>query len=126
MANWERKSQYLLSEIVKYDSYVDSLKAAMNLRLKKRGEKALEKALEKVNPDDAGSVTSGKQVQQRWKGYPEEETIPEGEEPPPTPGLNVQTANKNNNEPPNQKQKIIVVNGSSRSSSRHRRESAET
>lgn len=37
--NWERKSQYLLTEIVKYDSYIDSLHAAMNLRLKKRGEK---------------------------------------------------------------------------------------
>ncbi|KAL5507199.1 hypothetical protein ACEPAH_6655 [Sanghuangporus vaninii] len=121
-ANWERKSQYLLSEIVKYDSYVDSLKAAMNLRLKKRGEKALEKALEKMNPDDTGTVTSGKQ-QQRWKGYPDEETIPEGEEPPPTPGLSVQTTNKKNE---NNNQKVIAVNGDSRSSSRHRRESAET
>ncbi|KAL5523862.1 hypothetical protein ACEPAG_8035 [Sanghuangporus baumii] len=120
MANWERKSQYLLSEIVKYDSYVDSLKAAMNLRLKKRGEKALEKALDKMNPDDTGTVTSGKQ-QQRWKGYPDEETIPEGEEPPPTPGLSVQTTNKKNE---NQKKKAI--NRDSRSSSRHRRESAET
>ncbi|KAL5528345.1 hypothetical protein ACEPAF_7481 [Sanghuangporus sanghuang] len=122
MANWERKSQYLLSEIVKYDSYVDSLKAAMNLRLKKRGEKVLEKALEKMNPDDTGTVSSGKQ-QQRWKGYPDEETIPEGEEPPPTPGLSVQTTNKKNE---NKNQKVIAVNGDSRSSSRHRRESAET
>lgn len=38
-SNWERKSQYLLTEIVKYDSYIDSLQAAMSLRLKKRGEK---------------------------------------------------------------------------------------
>lgn len=39
MMNWEKKSQYLLTEIVKYDSYIDSLQAAMTLRLKKRGEK---------------------------------------------------------------------------------------
>lgn len=81
---------------MKYDSYVDSLKAAMSLRLKKRGDKALEKALVVVNPDEE-SGASGK----RWKGYPEEETIPEGEEPPLTPGL---------------------VN--ERSSSQHRRETA--
>lgn len=37
--NWEKKSQYLLTEIVKYDSYIDSLQSAMSLRLKKRGEK---------------------------------------------------------------------------------------
>ncbi|KAF8750728.1 Pleckstrin homology domain [Rhizoctonia solani] len=36
--NWERRSQYLLSEIVKYDSYVDSLRSAMSQRLKRRGE----------------------------------------------------------------------------------------
>jgi hypothetical protein len=38
-SNWEEKSQYLLREIVKYDLYIDSLQAAMSLRLKKRGEK---------------------------------------------------------------------------------------
>ncbi|KAJ1305839.1 hypothetical protein OPQ81_010564 [Rhizoctonia solani] len=43
--NWERRSQYLLSEIVKYDSYVESLRSAMSHRLKRRGEKALERAL---------------------------------------------------------------------------------
>ncbi|KAH9931131.1 uncharacterized protein BXZ73DRAFT_90208 [Epithele typhae] len=76
--NWEKKSQYLLTEIVKYDSYIDSLQAAMALRLKKRGEKALEKAL---RPDDA-SIPKAK-----WKGQPEEDTIEEGEEPPPSAGF---------------------------------------
>ncbi|KIK49808.1 hypothetical protein GYMLUDRAFT_122605, partial [Collybiopsis luxurians FD-317 M1] len=28
MSNWEKKSQYLLLEILKYDSYIDSLQAA--------------------------------------------------------------------------------------------------
>ncbi|KAI9509413.1 hypothetical protein F5148DRAFT_1275258 [Russula earlei] len=45
LGNWERRSQYLLAEHVKYESYVDSLQAAMALRFKKRGEKALERAL---------------------------------------------------------------------------------
>ncbi|KAF9268675.1 hypothetical protein L218DRAFT_1048266 [Marasmius fiardii PR-910] len=53
-SNWEKKSQYLLTEIVKYDSYIDSLQAAMSLRLKKRGEKALERALNgRDDSDDA-------------------------------------------------------------------------
>jgi PH and SEC7 domain-containing protein len=51
-ANWEKKSQYLLTEIVKYESYIDSLQAAMSLRLKRRGEKALEKALVVSSPHD--------------------------------------------------------------------------
>lgn len=38
-SNWEKKSQWLLTEIVKYESYIDSLQGAMSLRLKKRGEK---------------------------------------------------------------------------------------
>ncbi|EJT97361.1 hypothetical protein DACRYDRAFT_97186 [Dacryopinax primogenitus] len=47
LANWEKKSQYLLSEVVKYTSYVESLRNAMLLRLKKQGEKAMERALNK-------------------------------------------------------------------------------
>ncbi|KAG6378204.1 hypothetical protein JVT61DRAFT_13902 [Boletus reticuloceps] len=51
-SNWEKKSQYLLTEIVKYESYIDSLQSAMTLRLKKRGEKALERALGGVVPGE--------------------------------------------------------------------------
>ncbi|PPQ98627.1 hypothetical protein CVT24_003960 [Panaeolus cyanescens] len=51
-SNWEEKSQYLLREIVKYELYVDSLRDAMTLRLKKRGEKALERALNHATPVD--------------------------------------------------------------------------
>ncbi|EPQ57047.1 hypothetical protein GLOTRDRAFT_120407 [Gloeophyllum trabeum ATCC 11539] len=74
MSNWEKKSQYLLAEIVKYSSYIDSLQAAMALRLKKRGEKALERALVTVDPDEDSAAQKGK-----WN--PEEETIEEGDEP---------------------------------------------
>ncbi|TFK89121.1 hypothetical protein K466DRAFT_645137 [Polyporus arcularius HHB13444] len=82
-SNWEKKSQYLLTEIVKYDSYIDSLQAAMSLRLKKRGEKALEKAL--VTSSPSPDETAGPKA--RWKGQPDEETIEESEEPPPSAGI---------------------------------------
>jgi PH/SEC7 domain-containing protein len=82
-SNWERKSQYLLTEIVKYDSYIDSLQAAMSLRLKRRGEKALERALVVSSPEDDPTHI-------KWKGYPDEETIPEGDEPPVTPSAGPQ------------------------------------
>jgi len=90
-SNWEKKSQYLLTEIVKYDSYIDSLQAAMTLRLKKRGEKgkspvprpslsvidffpALERALNGANPLD------DRDAKLKYKG-PDEETINEEAEP---------------------------------------------
>ncbi|KAM5530981.1 hypothetical protein V8D89_015363 [Ganoderma adspersum] len=82
-SNWEKKSQYLLTEIVKYESYIDSLKAAMSLRLRKRGEKALEKALVTSSP----SVDETAGTKARWKGQPDEETIEESEEPPPSAGI---------------------------------------
>lgn len=82
--NWEKRSQYLLTEIVKYDSYIDSLRAAMTLRLKKRGEKVLERALVVSSPDD-----DSENVASKWKGYPEKDTIPEGDDPPSTPGTDL-------------------------------------
>ncbi|KAJ7188291.1 hypothetical protein C8R46DRAFT_1054279 [Mycena filopes] len=56
-SNWEKKSQYLLTEIVKYDSYIDSLQAAMSLRLKKRGEKGKWKGLEQTIEEDEEPLT---------------------------------------------------------------------
>jgi len=55
--NWKSKSQFLTSEIVKYDIYVDALKAAMALRHKKRGEKVLERALVSVEEEDQNSTS---------------------------------------------------------------------
>ena len=66
MTNWENKSKHLLSEIVKYQSYIDSLQSAMALRLKKRGEKALERALVGADPDDE---------EPRWNGQHDDETV---------------------------------------------------
>jgi PH/SEC7 domain-containing protein len=52
-ANWQRKSQYLLTESYKYETYVEALQAAMALRLRRQGEKALERALART--DAAGA-----------------------------------------------------------------------
>lgn len=79
LSNWEKKSQYLLTEIVKYDSYIDSLKSAMSLRLKKRGDKALERALKTASPQNEHAADG------KWTG-PEEETIDEEGDEPSTPG----------------------------------------
>ncbi|KAH9935590.1 uncharacterized protein B0H18DRAFT_1207160 [Fomitopsis serialis] len=68
LSNWEKKSQYLLTEIVKYESYIDSLQAAMSLRMKKRGEKALERALVVASPTDDEPTDT---VKAKWKGQPE-------------------------------------------------------
>ncbi|KAL4074056.1 hypothetical protein J3A83DRAFT_4090639 [Scleroderma citrinum] len=73
-SNWEKKSQYLLTEIVKYESYIDSLKDAMSLRLKKRGEKALERALVNASPDNPTATIDT---------HPDEGTASEGDEQPP-------------------------------------------
>ncbi|GJE94948.1 PH and SEC7 domain-containing protein [Phanerochaete sordida] len=81
LGNWEKRSQWILNQIVKYESYIDSLRAAMNLRLKKRGEKALERALSGGVPEDAPAKNHAKG---KWKGQPDEETIEESEEPPPS------------------------------------------
>lgn len=81
MANWEAKSKHLMSEVFKYETYVECLRNAMNLRLKKRGEKVLERALGSAADDEAlpgATIRSGK------KGI-REETIQEAEEPV-TPG----------------------------------------
>ncbi|KAG6842087.1 hypothetical protein C0991_002741 [Blastosporella zonata] len=59
LTNWEKKSQWLLTEIVKYESYIDSLQAAMSLRLKKRGEKALERALNGTATETSSAVLKG-------------------------------------------------------------------
>jgi hypothetical protein len=72
----------LLTELIKYKTYVDSLQSAMALRLKKQGEKALERALERTDKVDTNASGNKRGL---WRGKPDQETIVEGEEPPPTP-----------------------------------------
>lgn len=68
-ANWERRSQHLLTELVKYKTYAESLRTAMAMRLKKRGEKALERALGAVSADSDVALGKGKPL-------PEDPTTP--------------------------------------------------
>ena len=48
-ANWERKSQYLLAEVVKYQTYVVALTSAIKLRGLKRGQKEVEMMLKEAD-----------------------------------------------------------------------------
>ncbi|WVQ76687.1 hypothetical protein IAR50_006361 [Cryptococcus sp. DSM 104548] len=43
--NWRAKSHYIHTEIFKYETYIDALRRAIHLRVKKSGEKKLEKSL---------------------------------------------------------------------------------
>ncbi|WVQ68851.1 uncharacterized protein L199_007060 [Kwoniella botswanensis] len=43
--NWKAKSHYIHTEIFKYETYVEALRNAISLRVKKQGEKKLEKSL---------------------------------------------------------------------------------
>ncbi|KAH0827483.1 hypothetical protein J3R83DRAFT_4178 [Lanmaoa asiatica] len=74
LSNWEKKSQFLLTEIVKYESYIDSLQSGMNLRLKKRGEKALERALGGAVPEE--DLVRSRTVRRKERDA-EEDTISE-------------------------------------------------
>jgi hypothetical protein len=73
MINWESRSQYLHTEIVKYEKYVESLKGAMKERLRRRGDKALERALLSSSENTPGP-------NQRGFGFSDEEVIPEDQE----------------------------------------------
>jgi hypothetical protein len=59
MANWERKSQYLLKEIVKFRTYIDTLTFAQNQKEKVYAEReARGETLPEANGDVAGSPAS--------------------------------------------------------------------
>ena len=60
MANWEKKSSYLLREIVKFRTYIDSLQAAEAQRNKLYAEREAHKAAvgsDANNDDDEGDTT---------------------------------------------------------------------
>jgi PH/SEC7 domain-containing protein len=47
--NWTARAGYIHTEIVKYETYIDSLRTAIKERLKQAGERKLEKSLMKSN-----------------------------------------------------------------------------
>lgn len=60
MANWEKKSSYLLREIVKFRTYIDCLVAAEVGKQKiyaERAERLAEREADNNNDDDDGDVT---------------------------------------------------------------------
>lgn len=52
MANWERKSSYLLREIVKFRTYIDSLTAAQFLKEKIYAEREAEAAKNEIHGNE--------------------------------------------------------------------------
>jgi hypothetical protein len=58
MANWERKSQYLLREIVKFRTYIDTLTAAQVQKQKIYAEREATEEQEQ-NADNAGTSPQG-------------------------------------------------------------------
>ncbi|OWZ66978.1 hypothetical protein AYX15_01888 [Cryptococcus neoformans] len=57
--NWKAKSHYIHSEIFKYETYIDALRNAISLRVKKQGEKKLGKSLT-VSNNNLQSSSGGK------------------------------------------------------------------
>ncbi|GFZ49007.1 hypothetical protein JCM24511_06756 [Saitozyma sp. JCM 24511] len=60
--NWRARSHYIHTEIVKYKTYVDALRAAISQRVKQQGERKLEKSLQRSNASlhrrDSGDALS--------------------------------------------------------------------
>ncbi|GAA6001536.1 hypothetical protein JCM10207_006712 [Rhodosporidiobolus poonsookiae] len=52
IANWERKSQHLLTDGVKWTTYIDALTSAIRLRSLQRGKKEVEAMLESADADE--------------------------------------------------------------------------
>jgi hypothetical protein len=57
MANWEKKSSYLLREIVKFRTYIDSLQGAQAAKQRIYTERAAEKAVAEDSDYDEADVT---------------------------------------------------------------------
>lgn len=57
MANWEKKSSYLLREIVKFRTYIDCLQAAEVGKQKIYAERAARKAEAEAEADEEGDST---------------------------------------------------------------------
>jgi protein-disulfide isomerase len=60
MANWERKSHYLLREIVKFRTYIDTLAAAQVQKQKIYAER---EALEEKALDDGDAASSSQSTE---------------------------------------------------------------
>lgn len=48
MANWEKKSSYLLREIVKFRTYIDCLQAAETMKQRIYSEREMERASREI------------------------------------------------------------------------------
>lgn len=79
MANWQRKSDYLLREIVKFSTYIDSLTGAQNAKAKIYAEREAEEAKEAENENN-GDLAPKAQAQAQTSEPSETEGGKEGKE----------------------------------------------
>lgn len=56
MANWEKKSSYLLREIVKFRTYIDCLQAAETQKKKIYADRDVEKAVRESDEEEGDST----------------------------------------------------------------------
>ncbi|KAG0145398.1 hypothetical protein CROQUDRAFT_93873 [Cronartium quercuum f. sp. fusiforme G11] len=49
LVNWEKKSQYLLAEIIKYTTYIDALESGISAKNNKKGQKLVDSLLKKAD-----------------------------------------------------------------------------
>jgi hypothetical protein len=57
MANWEKKSSYLLREIVKFRTYIDCLQSAQAGKQRIYAERAAQRAVAEGCGDEEGDIT---------------------------------------------------------------------
>lgn len=62
MANWERKSQYLLREIVKFRTYIDTLTLAQNQKEKIYAEREANGEMVPASNDGATGCSTSDEV----------------------------------------------------------------
>jgi Uri superfamily endonuclease len=78
MANWERKSQYLLREIVKFRTYIDTLATAQAQKQKIYSEREAreEELAESLNEDGDASSKLGEDDGAKEASEPSSQSMP--------------------------------------------------
>lgn len=71
MANWQRKSDYLLREIVKFSTYIDSLTGAQAAKAKIYAEREAEEAQNAENETNGDSAQAQKAQERSSTPEPE-------------------------------------------------------
>lgn len=85
LANWERKSAYLLSELTKFQVYVESLKHASHLRAERRDQRELSRMIRQADEEYHTLGISGKDGSAAGRSESEEDRMNAPTPMPPAP-----------------------------------------